>query len=130
VLLNQAVETETLIPMKALCRPFPSDAATALLAYAQSASFTRYLHSEYGITGMEALANAYANGLDCERGMQKALGRSLPQLERMWRSEVLAEDVNATAVNNLLPWLLLLGVALAPMLLTAAWRAYRRSASH
>jgi hypothetical protein len=62
--------------------------------------------------------------------MQKALGRSLPQLERMWRSEVLAEDVNATAVNNLLPWLLLLGVALAPMLLTAAWRAYRRSASH
>lgn len=106
-LLNQAVESKRLFSMTSLCGPFPHDAPSALLSYAQSASFVRYLHGQYGLTGMDALVKAYANGLDCERGSQQALGRSLPQLERNWRGDVLAENVAATAFNNLLPWLVL-----------------------
>lgn len=119
-LLDQEVENGNLLSMSSLCGPFPRDASSALLAYAQSASFVRYLHGEYGVTGMDALIKAYANGLDCERGSQRAIGRSLPQLERNWRGDVLAENVSATAFNNLLPWLALaLAVFAMPVALIA-----------
>ncbi|MDI6696995.1 MAG: peptidase MA family metallohydrolase [Anaerolineales bacterium] len=129
LLLKDAVGRKALIPMAALCQTFPRDASNALLAYAQSTSFTRYLHGVYGVSGMHDLVAAYANGLSCERGVQKALGRSLSQLERNWRSETLAEDMNAAALDNLRPWWILLGVVLiAPLILVAArWLQLRLS---
>jgi Peptidase MA superfamily len=113
ILLEDAVKRETLIPMASLCETFPRDASSALLSYAQAASFTKYLQSTYGTTGLVDLVRAYANGLDCERGAQQALGRSLTQLERGWRSDVLAIDIVQAAVNNLLPWVILLMAVLA-----------------
>jgi len=48
VLLENAVEKDSLIPMAALCPSFPRQASSALLSYAQAASFTRFLHNSYG----------------------------------------------------------------------------------
>ncbi len=129
LLLKDAVERKALIPMAALCQTFPRDASNALLAYAQATSFTRYLHGVYGVSGMQDLVAAYANGLSCERGVQKALGRSLSQLERNWRSEALAEDMTAAAFDNLRPWWILLGVVLiTPLILIAVrWLQLRLS---
>ncbi len=118
LLLDDAVQREALISMSSLCQTFPRDASGAILAYAQSASFVQYLHDMYGVSGLQSLLAAYANGLDCERGAQKALGRSLTQLERDWRRDALAEDTTATVANNLLPWLILLGAVMtAPVVL-------------
>lgn len=125
ILLEDATQRDALIALPALCGPFPRDASGALLSYAESASFVKYLHSAYGTSGLQTLLTTYANGLDCERGAQRALGRSLTQLDRDWRRDALAQNTTAAAVNNLLPWLILLGAALAAPLALALrrWRA-------
>jgi hypothetical protein len=116
VVLKNAVEKESLLPMATLCKGFPRDASTALLAYAQSASFTQYLYNRYGTTGLEQLVTNYANGLDCEHGAKAALGKDLSRLDRAWRGEILNENLALTAFKNLLPWLVFLVIALgAPL---------------
>jgi hypothetical protein len=112
ILLEDAAQDDSLIPMSALCKSFPREAKSALQSYAQAASFTSYLHRNYGSQGMEKLITAYANGLDCERGIKVALGEGLTQLDHSWQRDELAENVTRTALNNLLPWYILLGAAL------------------
>jgi hypothetical protein len=112
ILLDNAVEEDSLLPMSSLCKTFPRDANSALLSYAQSASFTSYLHRNFGISEMDELVTTYANGLDCEQGAKVALGKGLTQLEHNWQRDVLAENVTLTAINNLLPWFVLLATAL------------------
>ena len=122
ILLEEAVKREALIPMVNLCQTFPREASNALLSYAEAASFTKYLHRTYGTTGLVDLVKAYANGLDCERGAEQALGKNLTQLERAWRNDVLAEDTAQAAINNLLPWLILLAAVLAAPMAIAVRR--------
>jgi hypothetical protein len=130
ILLDDAVKRQALIPMASLCQTFPREASSALLSYAQAASFTKYLHSTYGTTGLVDLVKAYANGLDCERGAEQALGKNLTQLERNWRNDVLAVDTAQAAFNNLLPWLVLLAAVLAAPLAMAVRRLRFRADSH
>jgi hypothetical protein len=83
---------------------------------------------------MEKLITAYANGLDCERGIKVALGEGLTQLEHSWQRDELAENVTLTAINNLLPWYILLAAALVfPFMLIirkARMKAAPKSANH
>jgi len=116
ILLNDAVQRNSLLSMTSLCKTFPRDAAGALLSYAQSASFTDYLRNTYGIKGIQALVTNYANGMDCENGAKAALGKDLKQLEHDWRRDVLSQNSGQTALNNLLPWIILLGTVLAVQL--------------
>ncbi|HEC61921.1 MAG TPA: hypothetical protein ENI27_06660 [bacterium] len=111
-LLDNAQKNKTLYPISSLCTTFPRDASGAFLAYAQATSFTRYLHQQYGSSGLHDLLRQYADGLDCERGIQVALGSTLTQLEHQWRSEYFGENAFLTALYNLLPWLVLLVAAL------------------
>ena len=113
VLLKTNYEKERLFPISNLCVTFPRDAAGAYLAYAQAESFTRFLHQEFGSSGLEALIEAYADGLDCERGIQVAYGSDLNQLELQWRRDTFGEDPWYSALTNLAPWLLLLAAVLA-----------------
>ncbi|MEJ2706386.1 MAG: peptidase MA family metallohydrolase [Anaerolineales bacterium] len=116
LLINNAYQKDNLLPFSTLCNGFPRDASNALLAYAQSASFTRYLHGEFGSNGIDALVTAYANGLTCERGVEVVTGLSLTQLERQWREQTFSENTQLTAINNLMPWIVLLVVVLgAPL---------------
>jgi hypothetical protein len=122
IALESAIQKDSLLPMASLCKTFPRDASNALLSYAQAASFTSYLHDTYGITGLEKLVTAYANGLDCEQGAKSALGVNLSQLDRQWRRDALAENIALTTLYNLLPWLVLLAAALgAPLILILRW---------
>lgn len=113
VLLEDAVESGRLIPMSALCQPFPRDASGAVLAYAESVSFMRYVRERFGAEGLRALVDAYAAGAGCEYGTQtEPVGLTLRQLEREWREERLAENVALSALRELSPWLVLLGAML------------------
>ena len=113
ILLNNAQERDSLLPMASLCKTFPMDASNALLAYAQSASFTRFLESTYGVDGLKNLTSAYAGGMDCERGATSVFGQSLSQIERQWRQSVFSENPVASGLEKLGPWLLLMAAALA-----------------
>lgn len=112
VLLSDAQQKGELLPLRSLCISFPRTASEAFLAYAQANSFTGYLHKRYGMERMQTLVDAYADGQDCEEGIQVALGVSLDAAELGWRKETLGEVVAGSILQALLPWLLLLGLIL------------------
>jgi hypothetical protein len=116
--LNLAVENDSLLDIANLCGPFPADASGATLAYAESDSFVRFLHDTYGTSGLQALIQAYSDGLACDPGAQHALGSPLTQLDLQWQQSVLGTNVNGLALANLLPYLALLGI----VLLIPVWR--------
>ena len=129
ILLDSAYSKGTLLPFASLCQVFPRDANGALLAYAQSASFTRYLYNQFGKTGLEQLHAQYAAGADCERGLEQALGSSLVIQENQWRQQTFTENLWLTALEGLLPWLVLLIVISCGPLFLAIRALRRRTAS-
>jgi hypothetical protein len=117
-LLEDAAKKNNLIPLQYLCKSFPREAYNALLSYAESVSFVKYLRDTYGIPRLKALTTAYENGLDCEQGAQQALGKGLVQLERDWQRDKLSQNVGLKAFLNMLPWIImLLAVLVAPLIL-------------
>ena len=119
-LLQETYAGGRLIPLADLCHGFPPNAADALLAYAEAQSFTTFLHGQYGRSGIEALLKTYADGVDCERAPQLALGKSLSQLEHTWIQQTLAQSPWAT-LRESYPYLFLLGILLLVPLLVG-WR--------
>jgi hypothetical protein len=117
-ILSGASESKALKPIQDLCGLFPADASGAILAYAESASFTGFLHDTYGTSGLQQLVQAYAGGMACDQGTISALGVPLGQLDMQWRQAALGMDLGSTAIENLLPYF----VVLALVLIVPAWR--------
>lgn len=120
--LSLAQENGALLPIASLCGPFPMDVSGAILAYAESESFVRYLHGAYGTSGLQRLIRAYADGMGCEEGARSALGLPVSQLDLHWQQAVLGEDVPRVAFQNLLPYL----AVLVLILVIPAWRIRRK----
>ena len=110
--LTEAGANNSLIPLTDLCSSFPSDVGQAFLAYAESRSFTNYLHDAYGSSGLLSLAAVYADGVDCEHGTERAFGLSLSTLEQKWRSSLLGGNRLLPALQNISPYLVLLCLVL------------------
>lgn len=110
--LADAAASSNLIPLKDLCVSFPADAGQAFLAYAESRSFTDYLYDTYGSSGLQNLVRSYADGVDCERGPERAFGVSLSRLESQWHSSVLGQNAFLSTLQNTLPYLVLLCLVL------------------
>jgi len=117
ILLDNAIENENLLSFNSLCETFPQEASSALLAYAQSASFVNFLHRTYGTSGLKNLVNGYADGLDCERGTQMAYGKKLGQLGNQWQRDEFPQNEMLEAWNNISPWLfIMLATMLFPII--------------
>jgi len=122
--LQRAAQDSKLIPMATLCYPFPAEADRALLAYAQSQSFVRYLQQTYGWSKVRELIDAYTDGLECSAGVKQTLGADLTTLERDWRVWIEQQNQDsavsatwtyvATVVRDLAPWLILIGLLCVP----------------
>jgi hypothetical protein len=110
--LDVARQNQSLLPMDSLCRAFPRDASGAFLAYAQSASFTRFIQQNYGSSGLNRLVQSYMDGLGCSEGTVAALGVALSSLDTQWEQEVLGINVQAVAWQKLSPYLSLFGLLL------------------
>lgn len=82
--LEDAYQAGNLLPMASLCASFPFANDQALLAYAQSSSFVKYIKDIYGIGAFVALFDAYQEGTSCEGGVQRVFQRPLTQLEGEW----------------------------------------------
>jgi len=126
--LEKAAETNQFLSFKTLCYPFSENRAQAILSYAQSQSFISYLQKTYGWSQIRALIDAYANGLDCSVGVQRVLSKDLITLEREWRVWYTHNQQTPTSsptqwasigiiINDLAPWLLLIGIICLPALL-------------
>jgi hypothetical protein len=115
--LENARQQQNVLAMETLCTGRPDQASSAFLAYAESASFVRFLHQSYGSSGLVNLIDQYRNGLGCSEAVQSAFGKSLTELDTQWRQNVLHEDVVQIAISNLSPYLLLLGlIVMVPLL--------------
>jgi hypothetical protein len=107
-------------PLGELCAAFPPEAGEAFLAYAEAESFVRYLRENYGASGLEALTGAYADGLGCEQGAQRALGRALTPLEQDWLAQGLGASTDRgdtpaeepPTAGSILPFVILLALIL------------------
>jgi hypothetical protein len=130
VLLKRGYERGVLMSFETLCDSFPNDAANFQLAYAQSASFTRYLQTEFGQEGIEDLLRAYQQGVSCQEGSVIALGKLLPQLEREWRQVQFGESALLLGMQNLGPWLLILALVLVSTLSLAFVGNKEQSTDH
>jgi hypothetical protein len=105
-LVKTAYQETGLPSMSSLCPGFPSEASTAVLAYAQSTLFTRFILERYGKEGMKALVSTYASGQDCENGAATALGMPLSELEQTWRDTTFGERLSSESqANDFLPWI-------------------------
>jgi hypothetical protein len=112
--LQKAIDNKSLLSMEALCAAFPREASGAFLSYAQSASFVRFIHQNYGTSGLKNLMLQYQDGLGCSEGAQAALGSSLQQLENRWHMEALKINVQMLALQNLAPYILILLLVTVP----------------
>ncbi len=112
--LENAVESETLLPMQSLTKTFPRDASQAFLAYAESASFTRYLYQNYGKENTQRLMEKYMDGMGLDEGSQEVLGESLTQVEQNWQQEELSVNLGQLAWKNFSPYILLFLLILIP----------------
>jgi hypothetical protein len=118
ILLDSANRNESLLPLATLCQGFPNDASGALLSYAEASHFTRYLYRQFGSSGLESLVVKYADGLDCERGAEAALGLPLSQLESRWLSEAYGNAAEQRSYGEVFAWISALSIALiSPFLL-------------
>jgi hypothetical protein len=115
--VNEAIAGNTFIPLKDLCAAFPNDPAQAFLAYAEAKLFISYLYETYGATGLQNLATAYADGIDCERGTEHAFGASFSDLEQKWRSSMSGRNSFLPALQTISPYLVLLCLVLVLPLL-------------
>lgn len=112
-LLESAYKSGDLIPISSLCQAFPSGSESALLAYAESASFTRFLYGRFGNDGLNRLMAAYASEMECTEGIEEALGSDLTQLEASWLKTNFTNISWTRTINDFLPWLILLLAILA-----------------
>ena len=110
--LSTASQNGSLLPILDLCDTFPPDASRAYLAYAESQSFVRFLRDSYGTPALFSLTSAYANGLNCEQGVVRALNTSLVSLDARWRESELGANVVGVFFRAMLPYLGLFGLLL------------------
>lgn len=117
--LATAVADQTTIPFSEICQAFPNVEQRTLLAYAQSASFIRYIQGRYGSQALGDLAAAYADGLDCESGVNLVLQESLVELNQDWLKQQQPRSPFAQFLVSNGFWLLLItsGFGLASLLI-------------
>ncbi len=123
--LEQAVKGNGLLTMESLCTTFPVAEDDALLGYAQSASFTRYLLDVYGMGGILQLLDAYQEGASCTGGIQRIYQRPLAQLENEWKALHLQSPTVWDRMLPILPWGLLLLFVLILVLIGLVARRQR-----
>ena len=106
--LDEAAASMNLQPIASLCTTFPYNGQQAFLAYAESASFTRFLYKTYGSEKMQELLATYTKGIGCEKGIEQVFGKTLAQMEYQWQQESLGIHSELLVLKNLSPYLLLL----------------------
>jgi hypothetical protein len=82
--MREAVKAGSAIPIRSLCRVYPAEEASALLAYAESKSFVAFLKERHGIAAIRSALGIYAGGADCDAGIEIATGEPLEALESAW----------------------------------------------
>ncbi|HWP49206.1 MAG TPA: peptidase MA family metallohydrolase [Candidatus Limnocylindrales bacterium] len=83
--LQEVALLENFIPLSELTLSFPSDAAQARIAYAQSLSLVTYILNTYGKDALHRLIKNLGEGVSPETALRRATGVDLNTLEQDWQ---------------------------------------------
>jgi hypothetical protein len=109
LLLDKAHERDALIPIQDLSKGFPIDAANFQLSYAEAYAFTWYLQQTYSKESIEALIQAYSDGMDHDEGIQATFETSLDRLDTAWRQSIFDKAPETLSSYENLPYLIIFG---------------------
>jgi len=90
--LKEAVLSNRFLSIDAMTANFPSGGRELLLAYEESESIVEYIGKEFGPSAVMDLLNQLSEGNDLDGAVEKALGVTLPELERKWRSHLVQKS--------------------------------------
>jgi hypothetical protein len=111
-LLQQAVLSHRLLPLKEISSNFPDSPNSLILAYEESKSFTEFLVKHYG----EAQLRLLLQGLEKHETIEKAIydiyGVSLDVLEQTWKKGLIRENPWIAYIADHMSWLLFFLAAL------------------
>lgn len=94
-LVEQAVDDGDLMPIATLNTSFPYDDSFQL-AYAQSYSVIGFIIQTYGEEALGVTLSAYKEGVSHEEAVQRGLGVSIDELDRLWRESLGSGDGDGT----------------------------------
>lgn len=133
-ILERAVRSGSLIPVRALNSSFPVDPEQALLSYAESRSVVQFIVEQLGEQRMAALLRVFQEGVSYDEAVQRALGMTIDELDQAWKAwlgypgDRVAGSLDGPPANppaSLNPSLLLMAFAASLVLVSMAWRWVR-----
>jgi Peptidase MA superfamily len=127
-LLNEAVLSGRIIPMRGLSESFPADRETLSLAYEQSQSLVTYMIARHGLESVINILEGVKEGNTWEDAVWAALGISFLDIEDGWRAHLKKKLTWFTYVVNNLYEILFFLAALASVI--GFIRAYLRKKAY
>ena len=109
-LLDSAVLSGRIIPLRSLQERFPSDKGSFFLAYEQSKSAVKFIIKTYGEEGLRKLLQHLKNGYAIEDAIRAVFGLSFPDFEAEWRNHLKKQAIWLTyLISHLYEILFILG---------------------
>ena len=96
-IVDAAFEADRLISLRGLTGSFPVQSGGALLAYAQSNSFVKFIIDHWGEAAITEILDAYREGESQDRALRRAVGLGLNALESEWLATLDQSDAEPTA---------------------------------
>lgn len=96
-IVDAAFEADRLISLRGLTGSFPVQSGGALLAYAQSNSFVKFIIDRWGESAITEILDAYRQGASQDRALRQAVGLGLNALEAEWLATLDQSDAAPTA---------------------------------
>ena len=83
-ILTASVEANRLVSLRGLTGSFPVQGSRAVLAYAQSNSFVKFIIDRWGRSAITQILEAYRKGSSQDAALRQAVGLGLNALEQQW----------------------------------------------
>ena len=87
-IFDRAVANDTLLTLRTISSPFPSDPIQANLAYGQSGAVVKFMIDTYGPEAMAELLAIFAEGALHNEALEQAVGLNMDQLDNAFRESL------------------------------------------
>lgn len=87
-IFDRAVANDTLLTLRTISSPFPSDPIQANLAYGQSGAVVKFMIDTYGPESMAELLAIFAEGALHNEALEQAVGLNMDQLDNAFRESL------------------------------------------
>ncbi|MCY3895688.1 MAG: peptidase MA family metallohydrolase [Chloroflexi bacterium] len=101
-IVDAAFAADRLTSLRGLTGSFPVRSGGALLAYAQSRSFVKFIIDRWGTSAISEILDAYRDGASHDSALRQSVGVGLDALERQWLA-TLGSDAATSSARRAVP---------------------------